>query len=234
MSHWKSVTSETEGWVHEGLGVYVEALGTLQDNLKIKGNITEIGVYHGKFLLALSYFARTSEKIIAIDVFDDQDKNIDQSGVGNLKILESNIVKFGLGKTFIIKKHDSISLTPYDVVTLTSEQGAARIISVDGCHTVEHTFNDLQTAQSCLAPGGVIILDDYMQPHWPGVTEALSVFFRTPPKVKPFFYAYHKLFMTGAGWHEPYYSYFCDRFASESKFARTPSMFGAKVLTIYP
>ena len=44
----------------------------------------------------------------------------------------------------------------------------------------EHTFNDLLTAQDFLSPGGVLILDDFMQPHWPGVTEAVHNFYGKP------------------------------------------------------
>jgi hypothetical protein len=50
----------------------------------ISGNILEIGVFQGRFFIALSQCARSGELCLALDVFDEQDKNLDGAGVGDL------------------------------------------------------------------------------------------------------------------------------------------------------
>jgi hypothetical protein len=58
------------------------------------------------------------------------------------------------------------------------------------------------TAQDLLSDAGVSILDDFMQPHWPDVTEAVNLFYsRSVPRVKPLLYCCHKLLFVGYGWH---------------------------------
>lgn len=51
-------------------------------------------------------------------------------------------------------------------------RGSMDVIYVDGGHTYEYVKNDTRAALSMLAPGGLIVWDDY--PWWPGVYAALS------------------------------------------------------------
>jgi len=232
--YWAEGFPSIEGWVHGGLLPYVELVDQIQRDAGIPGHAAEIGVFHGKFLIALASLMAPGGKVTALDVFDDQSKNIDGAGEGSLTKLKQNIASFGprdVDYSFI--KADSSALTLADKVDLARERGPFRLFSVDGCHTVEHTLSDLQTAQECLSPGGVIILDDYMQPHWPGVTHAVSLFCGSVPRVVPFLYAYHKLFFVGLGWH-PHFYHACARSLEGHDNAKTTNMFGSRVLSIYP
>jgi hypothetical protein len=60
-------------------------------------------------------------------------------------------------------------------------------------------------AQEVLVPGGIVALDDYMSPHWPGVTEGFYRFTgASNRRLKPFFYFQNKLFLTTVSEHGPY------------------------------
>lgn len=234
-SYWRDEFPSVEGWVDNRLFPFVQVLGQTQETAGIKGNVAEIGVFQGKFLIALAHLAAEGDKITGIDVFDDQERNIDGAGAGSRDLVLANIARFGpRGLDYELIKADSLALSLADKADLQRKRGPFRLFSVDGCHTMEHTHQDLVTAQESLAAGGVVILDDYMQPHWPGVTEAVSAFYsRSVPRIKPFLYTCHKLFFVGYGWHDYFFRAFQDNFGSrpESKVCK---FFGSDALVCYP
>ena len=233
-AYWSDGFTRVEGWVQSGNLPYLKHLDLVQRHAGITGQVAEIGVYHGKFLIALASFLPPGGKVTALDVFDDQSKNLDGAGEGNLDKLKQNVAAYGradLDYAFI--KADSSALTTLNKVELTRDRGPFRLFSVDGCHTAEHTLADLRTAQECLAPGGVIIVDDFMHPHWPGVTEAANIFLRDAPAVAPFLYAHHKLYLVGVGYHAFFHASFTEALGAQDS-ARTATMFGRSVLSIYP
>ncbi|MGV9648488.1 class I SAM-dependent methyltransferase [Streptomyces sp. NPDC003554] len=48
------------------------------------------------------------------------------------------------------------------------------VIIVDGDHSAEGVAKDLEWAEEIAAPGGIVVLDDYRDPNWPGIKEALD------------------------------------------------------------
>jgi hypothetical protein len=48
------------------------------------------------------------------------------------------------------------------------------VIVVDGDHSAEGVLADLEWAEKIAAPGAVIVLDDFGDPKWPGIKEALD------------------------------------------------------------
>ncbi len=233
-AYWSDGFPHVEGWVLDIQRTYLKLIDALQREAGITGHVAEIGVFHGKFLLALASLLTPGGKVTALDVFDDQDKNIDGAGVGSLDKLMQNVSAYGRTDVdYAYIKADSSALTLLAKVELTRDRGPFRLFSVDGCHTAEHTLADLYTAQDCLSPGGVIILDDYMQPHWPGVTQAVSLFCGSVPRVAPFLYAHHKLFFVGLGWHAHFLRACAEAYGAQES-AKTTSMFGSSVLTIFP
>ncbi len=234
-AYWSEGFPLVEGWVDTRLLECLRMIDSIQRDAGITGQIGEIGVYHGKLLIALAHLADAGEKVTAIDVFDDQARNLDGAGIGSLDRLQDNIRRFGpTERDYAFIKADSIALTPADKTKLHESRGPFRLFSVDGCHTAEHTCTDLLTAQDCLGSGGVIILDDYMQPHWPGVTEAVNLFYaRYVPRVKPFLYCSHKLFFVGYGWHGEFERACSGRLGPRHNVKAT-EMFGSRVVSIYP
>ena len=53
----------------------------------------EIGVYHGRSFLPLCALRNAGETLVAIDCFDQQEFNVDESGVGNYNKFVSNICR---------------------------------------------------------------------------------------------------------------------------------------------
>ncbi|WP_406725880.1 class I SAM-dependent methyltransferase [Streptomyces sp. GD-15H] len=48
------------------------------------------------------------------------------------------------------------------------------VIVVDGDHSAEGVARDLEWAEEIAAPGAIVVLDDFGDPKWPGIKEALD------------------------------------------------------------
>ena len=160
-----------EGWVHLDALLLTLALHRLQRAAGETGAVAEIGVHHGRFFIALALLRDAQEPAIAVDVFERQDLNPDGSGRGDRAVFEANLARWGAAAGTAVLARDSLTVTPAKVLALSGPPGV-RLFSVDGSHTARHAASDLRLAEACLAPGGLVLLDDLFHGHWPGVTEA--------------------------------------------------------------
>ncbi|WP_307783678.1 class I SAM-dependent methyltransferase [Streptomyces spinoverrucosus] len=48
------------------------------------------------------------------------------------------------------------------------------VVIVDGDHSAEGVARDLEWAEEIVAPGGIVVLDDFGHPKWPGISEAFE------------------------------------------------------------
>jgi hypothetical protein len=215
-AYWHDGLEKIHGWVDPKLLDYLLLIDEIQRGLVVTGNIAEIGVFEGRFLLALAHLAAPHEKCVAIDVFEDQQFNIDGSSPGIPVNFDSNWTNFAPSHATLVKiRADSLTLTLFERVDIGRQHGPFRLFSVDGGHTVDHVMNDVAFAQDTLAPGGVIMVDDYFNAHWPGVNEGLQNFVASgKSKVKPFLFVGNKLFMCSVSFHKHYLRVFTDRLAS--------------------
>lgn len=55
------------------------------------------------------------------------------------------------------------------------------VIIVDGDHSAAGVANDLMLAERIIAPGGIVVLDDYGAHNWPGVEEATTAHLAAGP-----------------------------------------------------
>ena len=152
----------------------------------------EIGVHHGKFFIGLENITPPSGKAIAIDVFDAQEKNIDGSGAGNLRIFHGHVANFCSNpERVVVKATDSLDINVPEIGL--NQFG---LLSIDGGHTTNHTLNDLEVCNRLVSDSGLVILDDILHQDWAGVvTGAVQYFSSTTAKrIVPFAIGYNKLF----------------------------------------
>jgi len=155
----------------------------------IKGNLAEIGVYQGKSFIPIYLLARDDEYVLAIDCFDNQEFNSDLSGYASsydkfIKNLSTYAVD-NLRKLKVLKV-DSSKETAFTYIN-SCDGNKFRIFSIDGGHSAEVTYIDLQNAYLALAQGGVIIIDDLFNQDWPGVIDGVAQFIFKNNKLCPFF-----------------------------------------------
>ncbi len=159
-----------EGWLSPTTASMISRLLIEQVNGGLRGDVCEIGVHHGKLFLILANATVADEHAVAVDVFDDQDKNIDKSGCGNRLIFEQNLALHAPAAAVEIVQESSLDLARHGFLSR-----RFRFISIDGGHTASTVANDLQLAERTLIKGGIVALDDILSSHWTGVLTGLSV-----------------------------------------------------------
>lgn len=171
-----------EGWLQEGALLLTLALHRQQRAAGIGGGVAEIGVHHGKFFVALALLCEGAERALAVDVFEDQHLNPDGSGRGDRGVFDANLARWDVAERAAVRRQDSLTLTPEQVRGALGGPGA-RLFSVDGSHSLGHALHDMRVAAASLAPGGVVLLDDFLHAGWLGVTEAAVLLLRgdSPP-----------------------------------------------------
>jgi len=170
------------------------------------GPIGEIGVFEGKFLIGLAKTFGPKLEHSAIDVFELQRFNIDNAGMGKKDKLLENAERLGISRENInCWTRDSVTLRANDAKVLNEHFGGFNFFSVDGCHEVLHTYRDVQFAMEVTKPNGIITVDDYINPNWPGVMEAMAkLYFFSEPAFVPLVYTSNKLFLCSVSYHEEY------------------------------
>jgi hypothetical protein len=216
--YYKNGWPHVHGWIDDAALAALEAGATYQEELGISGNGLEVGVFQGRSFLGICAALRPGETAIAIDIFDDQALNVDKSGhAADLhSIFSANVEKYAPDAINVdIFPADSMALRPDDILARTSDR--FRIISIDGGHTAEHVMNDLALAAEILVNGALIILDDWMSPHWPGVQEGYVRYMANANKrLAPVYYVENKLFMTTISHQPAMKAYFSEHYRRRS------------------
>src|ERR1700759_4545612 len=79
------------GFLEPGNLPILEVLDRAQRGRQVSGAVAEIGVHHGRLFIGLHLLQRGTGKSVAIDLFGDQERNIDNSGNGNLEKFVDNV-----------------------------------------------------------------------------------------------------------------------------------------------
>jgi len=249
----KALVSKVSGFYEiGGLDVYrvIDSCQRIDFGLTTqKTSLAEIGVYHGRSFLALISLRKNDETCIAIDCFENQADNADESGVGDYSKFRKHVTK----ACEAMKAGDSnanfewdgivdsdtalpsfIKVVKADSTKMTNEadfneekNGPVRIFSIDGSHTSEATFRDLTlAADECLHERGVVILDDCFNPDWPGVISGLAKYLDASGRVVPFAIAYNKVYLCDPSIVETYQS----RLTPNVVVRKKASLFGRECL----
>ena len=178
-------------------------LSRIQSEHGVRGATGEIGVHHGKLWLVLHLTTLRDETCFAIDLFDDQARNIDHSGKGDLARFKQNIGRFSVDDgNVVIWPTSSLDVKPTDIV---ERCGRVRLFSIDGGHTAECTYSDLALADQSIVDDGIVVLDDFFNPHWPDVATGASAYFRAEKTtLKPFAIAPGKVLLAKRAAHALY------------------------------
>jgi len=181
-----------EGWMGQTTALAMMELLWLQEEAGLAGNIAEIGVHHGCSALALIAAARPEETMVAIDLFDRQDLNLDDSGRGSLSAFRGH-----LQYLFPRAEVHTVATSSVEICGAEKKHGLAdlRFFSLDGGHTRALTLNDLEIADASLAPHGIAVLDDVFNVSWPGVVSGLFAFLARRPDLVPFAIFPNKVFL---------------------------------------
>jgi hypothetical protein len=183
-----------QGWVETPTFDVLRALRDEQDRAGVEGAVAEIGVHHGKLFIALQLLAPPGTPAVAIDVFDDQNLNVDRSGRGDLQRFEATVRRWGDWSSVVVVQADSTQLTGAEVRDFAGQP--IRWFSVDGGHTEEIVRTDMRSAEDSLAAGGIVIADDVFNAEWPDVSVGTMRFLDGGGSLVPFAIGFNKTYFT--------------------------------------
>lgn len=233
----KDGIEKVEGWLDSDAISIITKLAQAQHKFDIKGHVGEIGVHHGKLFILLYLLTSKSENAIAVDIFDKQYLNVDQSGKGDLERFLQNLESFAKDKQKLkIISEDSTQISSDDIKKLVG--GELRLFSVDGGHTPEITRNDLRIASKSICEGGVIVLDDCFNGLFPGVSEGTNQFFMydNARGIVPFAIGTHdvnKVFFTTSIYADKYIEYLLECNLANVGYSRQAEFFGHRVISLH-
>lgn len=154
-----------EGWLATDAALMFMAYNELIAANEITGNMLEIGVHHGLSAIAMSAMRGDGAQLVAIDLFEQlQERNNRPHFVRNMTAFFGDI-----GFVRCIAAPSS-TVAPADI------GDGFSFCHVDGGHTATETYKDLELCSRVLRPGGLLALDDYFNPAFPGVCEGAIKF----------------------------------------------------------
>lgn len=191
------------GWFALTDALMVDALMRAQRAGNRGGAVAEIGVHHGKMFIALCLGRADGERAYCIDLFADQARNRDGSGLGDLQKFRNNLRRFDIpDDNIVIRQGSSADISGQDVLDAV---GPVRFFSVDGGHWREIVENDLKIAERCLAAGGIIALDDFHRPEWPDVSAGYFAWYaQRSGALEPFAIGFNKLYLCDSRYRDEY------------------------------
>ena len=123
-------------------------------------------------------------------------------------------------------KKSSLEVSPEEII---ARVGKCRIISVDGGHTEECTLNDLCLAEAVAADHGIIILDDFFNALWPGVSTGTARYLLDDKTtMRPFAISPNKVYLAREAFLHNYQSEL--RLSQENFYEKNSRMFGHEVM----
>jgi len=182
------------GWLQRVDAEIMYAILRYQSQQSIAGSCVEIGVHQGKSFILLCLALGPHELAMCIDIFDEQFKNLDASGKGDLNLFKGNLARFRIDISRVRVFKGSSEEVRQDYVL--QQVGPVRFFSIDGGHWKSIVRNDLRLAEETLTAGGVIALDDYCRAEWPEVTAGYTLWQEeTESDIVPFAVGSNKLFL---------------------------------------
>jgi hypothetical protein len=142
-----------------------------QNQTGFGGDLLEIGTYFGRSTLVLAYHQLPGQVLEVCDAFEapTADHYDDKPTVEDvLTSIRAAVPGYEAERMCV---HNCLSKD------LTLSEGARfRFAHVDGGHSTEEALHDLRLVADHILPHGVIAVDDYDHPRWPGVKVACDQF----------------------------------------------------------
>ena len=146
----------------------------MQTERGVRGAVAEIGVFEGRFFIALALAAAPGEKLIATDVFTWPDEGIADRFLANCRAAGVDMDRV------VVQKAGTQTLTPESYRQVAG--GPIRFLHIDGAHQYDAVLHDLRLAKAALHPQGVICLDDVLHPLYPALTVAATDWLKANPE----------------------------------------------------
>jgi predicted O-methyltransferase YrrM len=168
--------AQLPGWFNVDDCAHFSLILGMQSLLGLPGDLFEIGSYHGRSTCILARGLRPGERLHVCDPFDlgVEEQYGDAPTVARLMANLHSVLP-GLDDAQIVtyrSASEHLRLEPAQ---------RFRFVHVDGAHAHAVCLQDLRLSARHLLPFGVIAVDDYAYPQYPGVTFAVRDFLTEHP-----------------------------------------------------
>jgi hypothetical protein len=164
------------GWFNlDDLAHFTLVLQT-QATSGLRGDLLEIGCYHGRSAAVLAMHLADGERLVLADAFDlplDEPYGDTPTPEGVWSNLAAAVPDLPRERIQILRAYSRDLQLP--------EGLRVRFAHVDGGHDRETVECDLALCAGRLIPGGVMVVDDYAHPHHPGVSDGVHAFLAANP-----------------------------------------------------
>jgi predicted O-methyltransferase YrrM len=165
-------TSDVSGFFLPAAAITFDILLTHQKASGITGNCLEIGVWHGKSAALTAGHVAEGEQFLMIDAIADRLRpHVTETfaAVG----LDLADPRFRLVQAY--------SQDTLDHVGPDRLRQRFRMLHIDGLHDARTVYTDLAVADRLCAEDGVVIMDDFFSPAFPGVTASYFAYAQANP-----------------------------------------------------
>ena len=161
-----AIKDSVRGWFLDIDATLFLGVDAMQRAVGARGDLLEIGVFYGKTSILLGYLARPGEAVVCCDVFEDTQALSDE-GRGEHEMYHRTLRRDEFERNYL-RFHATLPTTiaaPSSTLDADAWAGRFRLIHIDGGHEYSVASEDIRLARRMLAPGGIVIIDDWCQPH---------------------------------------------------------------------
>ena len=163
--------AELPGWFNIDDCAHFSLVLALQSLMGLHGDLFEIGSYHGRSTCIMARGLQAGERLHVCDAFD--------LGVAEQYGDAPTVARFMANLRSVVPDLEEYRVVTYRTTSdrlVLSPAARFRFIHVDGAHAHAACLNDLRVSARHLLPFGVIAVDDFAYPRYPGVTTAVEAF----------------------------------------------------------
>ena len=158
------------GWFTYDDCVHFHLVLRMQELMGVQGDMLEIGSYHGRSTACMAVYLRPDETLVVCDAFAQTTDDVYPDRPSPAQLQQN-----------LLSVHPHLDWQQVDVrVGLSRDlqlgEAQFRFIHIDGGHSKAEALADMQLCAAHLAPHGVMVVDDYENAYWPGVTAAVDAF----------------------------------------------------------
>jgi methyltransferase family protein len=190
LAEYRKEFGRTHGAFNIDAALFFFAYGSLLADAGVRASVLEIGVHHGLSLIAVAALRGPKGRVVAVDTFGRDDRDIGRSGQmsGDEKTLRANMERYHPDAELQVIAGDSRALSAKDLPHDLS------FSHVDGGHSAEETQHDLELASDSSLPGALVAVDDHFNPSFPGVAEgSVRFLIERPGTVVPLAIGFNKV-----------------------------------------
>jgi Methyltransferase domain len=190
LSRYLNAFHSIPGWFSPDACLIFMAYHQLLADEGLAGDVLEIGVHHGLSAIGTAALRGEGRRFVAVDLFDElQSENVSRSGLGNRDRFIANMRLFYDDLSFL-----TAIASPSSALRAADLGSSFSFCHVDGGHSEPEVHADLQLVTAITRPGGLIALDDYFNPAFPGVVEAAVRFnLEHPGTLRPIAIGFNKV-----------------------------------------